>query len=71
MTEKIFQKYSKKHEYENVSGTEESDVVQPSTHFAIVDLNDSDIAEKTTLYIQVNHVFENPKIKNPEAEQKT
>ena len=49
-------------EPENVSSTEESEVVKPSATFPMVDL-DYDIAEKTIPYIQFNHV-EKPKTKN-------
>ena len=50
-----------KNEPENVSTTEESDVVKPSTNFPIVDRKDYDIAESMILYTQVNHEIEKPK----------
>ena len=49
--------------------TNDSDVVQATANFPILDLTDFDITEKTIRYIPVKHVIENPKIKNAEAEE--
>ena len=56
-----------KNEPEPISGTEESEMAQSSYNFSIVELKDDDIVEKTILYIQVNHVIEEPKMMNTEA----
>ena len=52
-----------------MSSTEESDVVEPWAFFPILDLKDYDIAEKTIHYIQVNHIFGKPTLKNAEAKE--
>ena len=56
-------------ELENVSNTEESDVVKPPAKFSILDLKDNDIAERTAYYFQLNHVIEKPIAKSTEAEE--
>ena len=52
-----------------VSSTEESEMAKSSSNFPIVDLKDYHIVEKTILYIQMNHVIEQPKTKSIEAEE--
>ena len=54
---------------ENVSSTEESDMVQPPANFPIVDSKDYDNAEKTIHDIQINHVIAKPKTKSDEADE--
>ena len=51
--------WSRKSEPEPISSTEESEDAKSSSNFPIVDLKDYDIAQKTILYIQDNHVIEN------------
>ena len=61
---------NKKNKPETVSSTEESGVVKPSANFSIVDIKDYDITEKTTRFILVNHVFEKPRTKNGQSEER-
>ena len=49
--------------------TEESDMVEPSANFPIVDSRDYDVAEKTMYYFQVNHVIDRPKTQNAKSEE--
>ena len=56
-------------EPENVSSTEESDVVKTSATVPIVDSKDYDIAKKTIHYNQLNHINEKPKIKNAQVNE--
>ena len=48
----------KKQEPENVSSTAKCDVVRPTANFSIVELKKYDIADKTTHYVQLNHLIE-------------
>ena len=59
-----------KHELENVSSTEESDVVRPTATFSIVYWKNFDVAEKMILYIQVNHVIKKRQIKDAKGDEK-
>ena len=54
-------------EPKNGSSTEESELAQPLADFPIVDSKDYDITEKTTHYVQNNHIIAKPKTKNTEA----
>ena len=56
-----------KHKLENVSRTEKSEVVKLSANVPFVDLKDYDIAKKTIHYMQINHVVEEPKIKDADG----
>ena len=66
-TKSGFEYRANKQKAENVSNTEEIDVLNPSANFPNVDKKDNDIAEKTIHYIQVNHVIEKPKAKKAET----
>ena len=62
-------KRSKQELSENVLSIGEGEVVRPTISFCIVDLKDCNVAEKTILYIQMNHMIERTKIANAEAEE--
>ena len=47
-----------------MSSDEKSDVMKLSASFPIVDLEEYDIAKKTTQFNHVNHVIEKPNTKN-------
>ena len=54
---------------ENVSSTEENDVVRPIAIFLVVDLQDYEFSEKASHYAQVNHKIEKTKIVFAEGEE--
>ena len=65
--ERVRARSERKHETENLSSTEENDVVKPSASFPINDVKDYDIAEKTLHHVQVDRVIRQSKTKNVEA----
>ena len=58
-----------KRQLEKVSSTEESVVMRPTANFLIVNQEEYTIVEKIKQFIHENHVIEQPKTKNNEAEE--
>ena len=56
-------------EFKNVSDIEESDFIRSTQNFPVADLKDEKIAELTQHHKEINHVIEQPKARNLEAEE--